>query len=62
MVVEDNLERKRSKIIEYTFLLNRYGVDSSEAAQFVEAHKDDAKFVNLAKAARWLKKALQSRR
>jgi len=38
--------------------LNRHGIDSSQASDFLEAHKSDTQFVQLAETARWLKKAL----
>jgi len=48
----------RDLLGEYTVLLNRHGIDSSQASDFLEAHKSDTQFVQLAETARWLKKAL----
>ena len=48
----------RDLLADYTVLLNQYGADSVEAAQFMEVNSSDKEFVDLADTARWLKKAL----
>jgi hypothetical protein len=50
----------RDLLAEYTALVNRYGVDSEQAALFIENNKADKDFVQLAETARWLKKALNA--
>lgn len=50
----------RDLIAQYAVLLNKFGADSDEAANFVEQHIDDSEFVDLAELSRTLKKALTS--
>jgi hypothetical protein len=47
-------------LAEYTALLNRHGVDSMEEMQFAHVHAGNLEFADLAKTARWLKRALAS--
>lgn len=42
-------------LVEHASILNKYGPNSEEAKQFVETHKDNEKFVNLAKVANRMK-------
>jgi len=50
----------RDLLAEYAILLNDYGADSKEAVDFLQAHSNDAEFVELAELSRTLKKALTS--
>lgn len=43
---------------EYAELLNRFGVDSEQALEYLESHKDDSEFLELAKLSSKLKRAL----
>ena len=50
----------RELLAEYAAILNKCGVDSEEADEFIEANKENAEFVELAELSRTLKKALTS--
>jgi hypothetical protein len=48
----------RELLAEYAGLLNQYGVDSQEANQFLEDHKLNPDFYELARLSNKLKRAL----
>jgi len=48
----------RELLASYAELLNKCGVDSEEADEFIEANKENTEFVELADLSRTLKKAL----
>jgi hypothetical protein len=48
----------RELLAEYTALLNKHGVNSSEAKAFVEVHKANRRFLELAELSRVLKETL----
>jgi DNA-directed RNA polymerase specialized sigma24 family protein len=48
------------RLAEYANLLNRHGVDSEEARQFLDDNNDDPEFVDLASLSRRLKRELGS--
>jgi hypothetical protein len=48
----------RELLARYAVLLNTFGPDSEEAAAFVDEHRRDGEFVELAETCRLLKKAL----
>jgi len=50
----------RELLGEYASLLNKHGVDSAEAAEFLDCHRDNSEFEELAELSRKLKKALTS--
>ncbi len=47
---------------EYAELINTYGVDDPRSKNFVEAHKNDREFLELAKVARNLKRKIEEGR
>lgn len=48
-------------IAHYTVLINKYGLDSVEAQEFLSQHYDDVEFTELAQTARQLKIAIAGR-
>jgi hypothetical protein len=48
----------RELLAEYAVLLNKHGVDSQEAAEFLEENRANPEFVELAELSRKLKAAL----
>jgi hypothetical protein len=48
-------------LAEHAMLMNRYGADSPQAREYLEAHRDEGEFVALAETARALKLALTAR-
>jgi len=48
----------RDLLAEYTALLNQYGVDSREAQDYLDAHRSNKRFTELADLSRILKVAL----
>jgi hypothetical protein len=48
-------------LLEYARLLNEFGVDSTEATEFLERHRDNGDFMELAEVSRKLKRAIARR-
>jgi hypothetical protein len=48
----------RELLGEYAVILNRFGVDSCESEDFLERHKENTEFIELAELSRKLKRAL----
>ena len=54
----DREQTTRELLAEYAMLLGKFGVDSEEADEFLDAHKENEEFIELASLSKTLKKAL----
>ena len=50
----------RHLLARYAALINKYGVDSRQAKKFLDEHRDNGEFIELAELSRTLKLALTS--
>jgi hypothetical protein len=59
--MSETAHERQELLAEYTTLMNRHGADSVEAARFLEEHRKNPEFVELAEVCWKLKKAFVRR-